>query len=516
MRCNNCGADNPAEARFCYECGKDNLSKPTLSPSKEEVLYCSKCGVSNSANMNYCLECGNPLIKKQKIVSNICQTCGIPVDSSNYYCPNCGQTVGVKPAITSKSETISSVETKKLCPSCGQKTSSDFCPSCGFHLKDRDSPIDWWYCARDSAIMQEINASNQFLISRENTDKAIALALEEKRFPEHSRLSIKSLTTQVFAHDSKSKFCSIAEVVCPVCGQTSYASINQKPTGLQTRGLASHYLSGSAILRNGIFYLKNHKGFFVITLVAILLDIMIALLGFGATTTLLDPITSTIGDPGLLLSQTIELLLINLVISFFITSFIQSWYLASFRQLRRNASQSFDLVESLQEAIKKLPKVVVLQFFVFLISLTSVIGVTVLGAGLILSMTDAYNYTSLLSMMLLILVLILFVAVMSFILNALLTYILPAYFFEPDGGVTNSIKRTYKFSRRYFWTTVGMLIVFSFLSGISAYLAIPSILFINVPLIPILLTSTVGRLVEAFRTIAFGWAYDEFKEEIRV
>jgi len=517
MRCNNCGANNPAEARFCYKCGKTNFSKPPLSPSKdEEVLHCSKCGVSNPASMNYCLECGTALIKKQKIDSKICPTCGIPVESSNYYCPNCGQSVGIQPAVTSRKSTITpSGKTKQICPSCGQKTSGDYCPSCGFHQGDRDSPVEWWYCARDSAIMQEINASNQFLISRENTDKAIALAFEDKHFPEHSRSSIKSLVTQVFTHDTKSKFCSITEVKCSVCGQTSFASINQKPTGLQTRGLASHYLSGSAIFRNGIYYLKNYKGFFAITLAAILLDISLELIGFGAIT-LLDPLNSALGSTSFLGNLTIEMFLINLAMSFMITSFIQSWYLASFRQLRTNTSQSFNIIESLQEAIKKLPKVIVLQFMILLISFASLFGVAVLGAGSVLSLTDTDDPSSILTSMLLILVLLLLVAVMAFVLNTLFTYILPAYFFEPDGGVTNSIKRTYRFSRRYFWTTVGMILAFSMLSGMSSFIAIPSILFLDLLWIPILITSITTRLVEAFRTIAFAWAYDEFKEEIRI
>ena len=130
-------------------------------------------------------------------------------------------------------------------------------------------------------------------------------------------------------------------------------------------------------------------------------------------------------------------------------------------------------------------------------------------------MTDTYNPTAILTSMLLILVLLVVVAVMTFVLNTLFTYILPAYFFESDGGVTNSIKRTYRFSRRYFWTTVGMIIVFSFFTGIGTYITIPAILLMSGPLIPVLITSIFGRLVEAFRTIAFGWAYDEFKEEIR-
>ena len=517
MRCNNCGAHNPPEARFCFECGKEILRKSALSPSKEEEgLHCSKCGVSNPKNMSFCFECGTPLTQDHKVESSICPTCGIPVDSTTYFCPNCGQSVGIQPAIgAKKSKIISSVETKQICPSCGQKTSGDYCTSCGFHLKDRDNPVEWWYCARDSVIMQEIDPSTQFLLSKENTDKAIAQALTEKKFPEHYRSSIKSLTNQVFAHDSKSKFCSITQVKCPVCGQTSYASINQKPTGLQTRGLAAHYLSGSTILRNGIFYLKNYKGFLVITLVAILLDVLLDLIGFGAMS-FLDPLSSTIGIPGISGNLSWELLLTNLVMSFLITSFIQSWYLASFHQLRRNASQSFNLIESLQEGVKKLPKVIALQLLILIVSISSLIGVTVLGAGSILSLTDIGSTTSVLTVMLVIMVLLLLSAVMSFVINALLTYILPAYFFEPDGGVTNSIKRSYRFSRRYFWTTVGMIIVFSFLSSLSSYLAIPSILFLNVSIIFTLLTSLVSRLVEAFRTIAFAWAYDEFKEELRV
>ncbi len=517
MRCNSCGVDNPPEARFCFECGKNIISKSPLSPSNEDkVLHCSKCGVSNPRNMSFCFECGTPLTQVQTLQSNICPTCGIPVDSTNYYCPNCGQSVGIQPSIgAKKSEVISGVETKQICPSCGQKTSGDYCTSCGFHLKDRDSPVEWWYCARDSAIMQEINTTTQFLISRENTDKAIAQALAEKSFPEHFRSSIKSLTNQVFIHDSKSKFCSITQVKCPVCGQTSYASINQKPTDLQTRGLAAQYLSGSAILRNGIFYLKTYRGFLVITFVAILLDILLDLLGFGVMS-FLDPISSTIGGSGIGVNLSLELLITNLVMSFLITSFIQSWYLASLAQLRRSASQSFNLFESLQESVKKLPKVIVLQLLMLSVSLSSLFGITFLGAGSILSMTDTYNSMAILTSMLLILILLLLVAIMTFVFNALFTYILPAYFFEPDGGVTNSIKRTYRFSRRYFWTTVGMIIVFSFLSGLSTYLTIPSILFLSVPIIPTLLTSLVTRFVEAFRTVSFAWAYDEFKEELRV
>ncbi|MHA2166042.1 MAG: double zinc ribbon domain-containing protein [Candidatus Hodarchaeales archaeon] len=500
MRCNKCGADNPPEARFCFECGKDIISKSSLSPSKEEgVLHCSKCGVSNPRKMSFCFECGTPLTQVQKVESNICPTCGIPVDSTNYYCPNCGQSVGIQPAIgAKKSDIIASVETKQICPSCGQKTSG----------------VEWWYCARDSAIMQEIDPSTQFLISKENTDKAIAQALTEKNFPEHYRSSIKSLTNQVFAHDSKSKFCSLTQVKCPVCGQTSYASINQKPTDLQTKGLAAHYLSGSAILRNGIFYLKTYKGFLVITFVAILLDILLDLMGFGVMS-FLDPLSSTIGVPGISGNLALDLLLTNLVMSFLITSFIQSWYLASLAQLRKSGSQSFNLIESLQESVKKLPKVIVLQLLILFVSLSSLFGITFLAASSILSLTDTYNSMAILTSMLLILVLLLLVAVMTFVFNALFTYILPAYFFEPDGGVTNSIKRTYRFSRRYFWTTVGMIIVFSFLSGLSTYLTIPSILFLSVPIIPALLTSVVTRLVEAFRTISFAWAYDEFKEELR-
>ena len=98
MRCNNCGADNPPEARFCFECGKEILGKSALSSSKEEdVIHCSKCGVSNPPNMNYCFECGTPLEKVQKIESNLCPTCGISVDTSTYNCPNCGQSIGVQP-----------------------------------------------------------------------------------------------------------------------------------------------------------------------------------------------------------------------------------------------------------------------------------------------------------------------------------------------------------------------------------------------------------------------------------
>lgn len=65
MHCSNCGAKNPADARYCMECGY------ALHPGgkQEPGVFCSQCGHKNALDFQFCVECGArlPLPKTQSV-----------------------------------------------------------------------------------------------------------------------------------------------------------------------------------------------------------------------------------------------------------------------------------------------------------------------------------------------------------------------------------------------------------------------------------------------------------------
>src|SRR5690348_13848880 len=50
MRCSNCGTENPADRKFCGECGV------------KFQLRCSQCGKDNVPPFRFCGDCGTPLV----------------------------------------------------------------------------------------------------------------------------------------------------------------------------------------------------------------------------------------------------------------------------------------------------------------------------------------------------------------------------------------------------------------------------------------------------------------------
>jgi len=54
MKCNNCGSDNAANARFCSECGA------------QLAQVCPKCQTEFAKGDKFCKNCGEPLQKSQK------------------------------------------------------------------------------------------------------------------------------------------------------------------------------------------------------------------------------------------------------------------------------------------------------------------------------------------------------------------------------------------------------------------------------------------------------------------
>lgn len=79
VKCAKCGADLPAGAKFCLQCGEKVVSADNL-------IICPKCGASTPSG-KFCIECGAPLANK-------CPNCGADVPAGGKFCIECGTKIG--------------------------------------------------------------------------------------------------------------------------------------------------------------------------------------------------------------------------------------------------------------------------------------------------------------------------------------------------------------------------------------------------------------------------------------
>lgn len=101
--CSQCGHVNPAEARFCEECG-----------APLGGLVCHNCGAVMPADGDLCEACGAWLKDGE------CSFCGAPLADGDAFCAECGNPAGGIP-----------------CPSCGTVSFYDYCPSCHAELTEQ-------------------------------------------------------------------------------------------------------------------------------------------------------------------------------------------------------------------------------------------------------------------------------------------------------------------------------------------------------------------------------------------
>lgn len=80
VKCAKCGADLPANAKFCLECGEKVVSLA------ENEMICPACGAKTPKG-KFCMECGAPLAAK-------CPNCGADVPSGGKFCLECGTKIG--------------------------------------------------------------------------------------------------------------------------------------------------------------------------------------------------------------------------------------------------------------------------------------------------------------------------------------------------------------------------------------------------------------------------------------
>ena len=78
IRCRNCGAEIPAKAKFCLECGQK--VEPQIP---EGMVVCPECG-STVPKGKFCPECGHRF-------TSVCPGCGAEVQPGAKFCLECGQ-----------------------------------------------------------------------------------------------------------------------------------------------------------------------------------------------------------------------------------------------------------------------------------------------------------------------------------------------------------------------------------------------------------------------------------------
>ncbi|MHA2244704.1 MAG: zinc-ribbon domain-containing protein [Candidatus Hodarchaeales archaeon] len=524
MQCVNCGTSNPEGAQFCFECGKGFPKPAKIEYFKPSVSnYCLKCGVSNPKDSRFCLECGTPLEEAAQPQPRLCPTCGITIDHSRLFCPNCGQSLTEKPLEKKKKAvTVPSLETRTECPACGQLTTGDYCRNCGYNLsiRQRKRPIDWWYCDRDSAILTEIDPNLQIPVSRKSLDESLAQAMDNNILQHQDRENARSLALQLFESSVTTNFEVLSQVRCPVCGHQSLAPTTQRPRKLGISYSREIALTVGAILQNGIFYFRTYPQLLLIILCAIVIDIGLVLLGLSTNSILnsMSPIAA-LGIPftGFLGSYSFVNLIFIFVISFVINNFFQCWYYTSLKEISRNKDSPFNIGESFKNSFRFLPRVVLAQFTIVGILIGMFIGfilVFIVLSGLMINMGDLNQtfYYFLMFFLGGILLVLAFVALFTI----LFSYVSMSIIFDDDSGVILSLKRSWRFARRYFWTTVGIILIFIFLLYAISYIQnIFSYPFYFISSLIVLLISNIStRLVEAYKSISLGWAYDEFKHTI--
>lgn len=526
MRCLKCGTTNPDSARFCFECGT-TLQEPlkTYFPI-DTPKYCPKCSASNPKDGRFCFECGNPLEDTSQPQPRQCPSCGISIDTSRLFCPNCGQSFIEKPLEVKKEQiSVPSKEIRTECPACGQLTSGDYCRSCGYNLttRQRKKPIDWWYCDRDSAIMDEIDPNSQILVSRSSLDESLAQAMDNNILQHQDREMARSLALQLFENSINAKFEVLSQVRCPVCSQQSLAPTTKRPRQVGIRYTQEITLNVSSMLHNGIFYLRTYPQLLLITLIAIGIDIGVLLLGFGAISAFsTDSLFSFLGVP--LTGTTIPVvgftyslttIFISLIISFIVNIFIQCWYYTSLKEISNN-NIPLNIGKSFRKSFSSFPRALAAQFLIFAGVIGLIIGIllvfVIFSVGFLNSDT---GYQIFLLLIIILLIGILGIGIFSMLLNVLLSYVNMSIVFDEKSGVILSLKRSWRFARKYFWTTVGIIIIFSIGTYIIGYIQTFSFMFFYIALLPglisVLIYSILNRLIEAYKAMSMGWGYQAFR-----
>lgn len=89
MKCQNCGCEVNASAKFCRECGAEVL----IQTEALNVCICVECGNEVEENAIFCNNCGHRMIDEQSDVDEStkrCPKCGTQLNADAMFCKECG------------------------------------------------------------------------------------------------------------------------------------------------------------------------------------------------------------------------------------------------------------------------------------------------------------------------------------------------------------------------------------------------------------------------------------------
>ena len=134
-RCPACGAHNPANAAFCYACGKQ-LAQQAPS-SQADGTFCQNCGTKNPANAAFCYGCGARLYRPAQQEQP-------GADAAHPYDAIKKQGSRTRSAVSGgQAQTNAQTEAGgPVCPKCGTKNAAQavFCQECGARFSGAVDP----------------------------------------------------------------------------------------------------------------------------------------------------------------------------------------------------------------------------------------------------------------------------------------------------------------------------------------------------------------------------------------
>lgn len=100
QKCLKCGAEVPAGAAFCNNCGSPMTKpEPAADPVPQPTVKCPNCGEEMLEGTNFCVKCGSPLSKEnsedEKTKAGLkCPKCGADLAEGTNFCVVCGTPLG--------------------------------------------------------------------------------------------------------------------------------------------------------------------------------------------------------------------------------------------------------------------------------------------------------------------------------------------------------------------------------------------------------------------------------------
>ncbi|MHA1973174.1 MAG: DUF7847 domain-containing protein [Candidatus Hodarchaeales archaeon] len=309
--------------------------------------------------------------------------------------------------------------------------------------------------------------------------------------------------------------------ICPNCKMeiTSSESLycmncGAKLPDFNTRTVSTRdKISAANIVTTGVDFLRDRPETLKIVLIMapimIIFNILIDL-GLGGlsmrTPVLNDNYYSLDSIFDLLFAEIIRvlvLLILQLTVSFILTTFFSAWVLSSFKQsLELPEERKIDLQKSFRKAIGYFIQILgarLLAFGIFfgILFLVLVVPISVV---LLLNSPSAIGIVALL-----LLLDIVFIIAIVILFTVLSSYIEPIIVIG-DTGVIASISKAYKFGRRYLWSTLGALIIFVVLQGIA------SLFLSSFQWWTTIITTPITLTINIMQYCGLAWAYAHFSQ----